>query len=222
MRLEERVARFIVPSEFMRHRMLEWGIDDDRVRVIRHFVPISGSEPSDTFGSYGAFFGRLSSEKGLDLLLAALHRSGDPPFLIVGDGPQRPALEDLASKLGLANTKFLGWQSHERVGELVAAARFVAIPSVGEEVASLSALEGLAAARPLLVSDRGALPELVAAGAGLVCRPEDSIDFSERIDELMRDDDLCRRASVKAARMAHALAPQQYLANLEAVYAEAT
>ena len=63
----------------------------------------------------------------------------------------------------------------------MAAARYVAIPSVGEETANLAALEALAAARPLLVSERGALPELVASGAGLLFRPGDEIDLSEKI-----------------------------------------
>ncbi len=43
MRLEERIARFIAPSEFMGQRLLEWGIGEERVRVIRHFVPSAGS-----------------------------------------------------------------------------------------------------------------------------------------------------------------------------------
>ena len=222
MRLERRIALFIVPSEFMRRRVLDWAFPADRLRLVRHFVRSVKRAADTRIGSYGAFIGRLSSEKGLDALLTALDRVGDPPFLIVGDGPQRGPLEKLASRLRLSNTSFLGWRAHEEVSELLAKARYVAIPSAGEEVAPLSALEALVAARPLLVSDRGALPELVASGAGLVFRPEDAMDLSEKIDELMRDDGLCRRASVEAVRMAQALAPEQHLANLESVYAEVT
>lgn len=222
MRLEERIARFIAPSEFMGQRLLEWGIGEERVRVIRHFVPSAGSSGSDPrIGSYGAFLGRLSSEKGLDILLAALHRAGDPPFLIVGDGPHRRALEDLARKLRLANTRFLGWRSHDEVGELVAAARYVAIPSVWEENAPLAALEALAAARPLLVSESGGLPELVATGAGVVSRPGDEIDISDKITLLMEDDELCRRASTEALTFARRwLDPERHLAGLESLYRE--
>ena len=169
-----------------------------------------------------AIRGQAILREGLYSLLPALHRAGDPAFVIVGEGPQRQSLENLASRLGLAHTRFFGWRAADEVPDLLAEARYVAIASSGEETASLSALEALAASRPLLVSNRGALPELVATGAGLVCRPEDSIDLSEKINELMRDDDLCRRASIEAARMAHALAPQQHLADLEAVYAEVT
>ena len=224
MRLEERIARFIVPSEFMRQRLLEWGIGEERVRLIRHFVRSVGSAGAETsIGSYGAFFGRLSAEKGVDLLLAALHRAGDPPFLIVGDGPQRQALEDLARRLRLANTRFLGWRPHDEVRELVAAARYVAIPSVSEENAPLVALEALSAARPLLVSERGGLPELVASGAGLLCRPGDEIDLSQKIARLVEDDGICRRASIEALAFAGRwLDPERHLAGLESVYKDLT
>ena len=115
LRLEERVARFIAPSEFMERRMLGWGIGIDRIRLIRHFVLSGKGHVSGSIGSYGAFVGRLSAEKGLPDLLAALHRAGDPAFVLVGDGPQRWALEGLARQYGLANTRFLGWVSHEQV-----------------------------------------------------------------------------------------------------------
>jgi len=220
MRLEQRIARFIVPSEFMRQRLGEWGIGEERVRMIRHFVRVRKGN-ADTVGTYGVFLGRLSSEKGLDVLLAALGRAGDPPFMIVGDGPHRRMLEDLASQLRLVNTRFLGWQSPDHVEGLLAAARYVAIPSIGEETANLAALEALSAARPLLVSQRGALPELVASGAGLTCRPGDEIDLSEKISLLMKDDALCRRASAAAVKFARRrLDAQQHLSGLESLYRE--
>jgi glycosyltransferase involved in cell wall biosynthesis len=220
MRLENRISRFVVPSEFMQERLLGWGIDEERVRLVRHFVrPARLSEATMPMGSYGAFFGRLSSEKGLDILLAALRRAGDPPFLIVGDGPQRRGLEDLAAELGLTHTAFLGWRTPENVGTLVASARYVAVPSVWEETANLAALEALAAGRPLLVSERGALPELVATGAGVAARPGDEIDLADKISLLMNDDALFRRASVEASKFAHQwLEPERHLAALESVY----
>jgi glycosyltransferase involved in cell wall biosynthesis len=217
-----RISRFIAPSEFMHRRLLEWGLSADRVRLVRHFVrsrdtPEHGSRP----GSYGAFLGRLSGEKGVGTLLRALRRAGDPPFVIVGDGGLRRELEALARDLELVNTTFAGWRPHDEVGEVLAAARYVAIPSVGEDVAPLAALEALAAGRPLLVSDRGGLPELVAAGAGLLCRPADERDLSEKIATLARDDDLCRTASAAAAGTARRLlSPQRHLADLQRVYSE--
>ncbi len=219
MRLEHRIACFIVPSEFMRKRLLSWRIPPERIRLIRHFVSPPGEPVERRIGSYGMFMGRLSAEKGLDVLLAALHRAGDPRFLVVGDGPERPALERMAVTLGLSNCRFLGWRPHDEIGEFLADARFVALPSSGEENAPLSALEALAAGRPLLVSDRGGLPELVSSGAGRVCQPQDPIDWSRRIIEFMEEDELCRRSSEQAVSIARLVTPERHLANLESVYA---
>ncbi|MGZ5385446.1 MAG: glycosyltransferase, partial [Acidimicrobiia bacterium] len=38
MRLERHVSRFVVPSEFMRQRLLEWGFEEERIRMVRHFI----------------------------------------------------------------------------------------------------------------------------------------------------------------------------------------
>jgi glycosyltransferase involved in cell wall biosynthesis len=222
MRLERRIARFVAPSDFMKRRLLGWGVPDERVRLVRHFVPAAeGSGLDGVVGSYGAFVGRLSAEKGLDGLLKALGRAGDPPFMIVGDGPMSEALERLARQLGLVNTKFVGRRTRAEVSKLMEAARYIAVPSVWEENAPLSALEALRAARPLLVADRGGLPELVATGAGLLFRPGDESDLAEKVVQLMRDEDLCRRSSIEAARLADEMAsPQRHMAHLEAVYKE--
>ena len=221
MRLERMIARFVVPSQFLRRRMLEWGIDEGRIRVVRHFAASPRATVPAEAGTYGAYVGRLSAEKGVDLLLRALRRAGDPPFMIMGDGPRREQLESLAGVLGLVNTRFLGARPHNEVEALLAHARYVAIPSVGEEIFPLAAVEALWAGRPLLVSDRGALPELAAAGAGFVCRPEDEVDTSQKLLQLIRDDELCRNVGAAALSTARSLlAPERHLQDLEAVYRE--
>ena len=83
----------------------------------------------------------------------------------------------------------------------------MAVPSISEETANLAALEALAAARPLLVSEKGALPELVASGAGLHCQPGDEIDLAQKISLFMADDELCRRSSSEASTLRASVAP---------------
>jgi hypothetical protein len=92
LRLEDRLALFIVPSEMT----TESG-------MIRHFAPTIDNSATSATGSYEAFLGRLSSESGLDLLLAALYRAADPPFLMSGTGLNR----DLWKQRTGINTKFL-------------------------------------------------------------------------------------------------------------------
>jgi glycosyltransferase involved in cell wall biosynthesis len=220
MRLENRVARFIAPSDFIRRRLIDWKIAPDRVEMIRNFTHAPQTAAAGRGGTYGMFVGRLSVEKGADVLLGALRRAGDPPFRIVGDGPARSALERKAHDLRLKNTTFMGRRTPDALVDLLSGARYVALPSVWEENAPLVALEALAAGRPLIVSDIGGLPELVESGSGVVARRGDPNDLADKIHLLMDNDDACARASHRATAFAHRwLRPEQHLRSLESLYA---
>ena len=140
------------------------------------------------------FVGRLVPGKGVDVLLRALalvrERSPAPaPMLAVaGDGPARPSLERLARRLGLDDRQvaFVGWTSDI---PRFWATRDLAVAPNDHLVESfcLAVAEALAAARPAIVSDRGALPELVVDEAtGLIVRPGD-VDGLARAIEGYRD-----------------------------------
>ena len=222
MQLEDAVSTFIVPSEFMRRRVTSWGIDPRRVRVVEHFVRRPPGSPNQTHSAaYGMFVGRLAADKGLDVLLRALRLAGDPPFLVVGGGPLMKKVQLLADELGLVNTRLTGWQQRREVLQLLADARFVVVPSVKEETAPFSALDALASGCPLVVSDRGALPEFVESGGGLVSRAGDVADLAGKITLLVSDDEYCLRASAEALSYARrSLDPDRHLACLETVYEE--
>ena len=65
------------------------------------------------------FAGRLSPEKGVDLLLHAMTKVPGARLEIAGDGPLRAALEDLALSLGVANrVRFHGWLSQDQIADL--------------------------------------------------------------------------------------------------------
>jgi glycosyltransferase involved in cell wall biosynthesis len=220
MRLERRISRFIAPSDFMRGRLIDWRIAPERVETIRHFTQGIHTSVAGRVGAYGMFVGRLSMEKGIDVLLNALRRADDPPFRIVGDGPARSALERMARDLRLKNATFTGWQTPDALVKLLWGARYVALPSVWEENAPLVALEALGAGRPLIVSDIGGLPELVGSGSGVVTRRGDPDDLADKIRQLADNDEACERASREATALARRwLAPEQHLQSLESLYA---
>ncbi|MBA2313597.1 MAG: glycosyltransferase [Actinobacteria bacterium] len=217
LRLDRHVDLYLTPSRFMHDRMLEWGFRQEAVRVLRNFTDFEPAQP--TAGTYGMSVGRLSDEKGLDILVRALAEAGDPPFMIVGDGPARSELEALASRLSLKRLEFLGRVQMERVLSLLREARFIAMPSVWDENAPLAALEAMALGRPLLVSDRGGLPELVQNGEGVTCRASDITGTASGIRRLMDDDELCRSCGARAgARAAREFTPGVHLEGLENAY----
>lgn len=180
--LEDDVSLFITPSEFMQSTLTSWGIARHRVRTIRNFTDVSTEVW--TGGSRGLYLGRLSAEKGLDVLLHALATAGDPDFTIAGEGLYEKDLKRLATDLGLRNVRFLGRVDHDRVPELLSDARFLALPSIWDENAPLAALEAMAHGIPLLVSDKGGLPELADDGRGIVCKAGDPTSFAEGMARL--------------------------------------
>lgn len=217
LRLDRKVRLYITPSEFVRRRMMEWGFDSSRAEVVRNFTSMQGDSVEP--GGYGLYVGRISSEKGIDVLLRALKIAGDPPFKIAGDGPVLEDLKRLADKLELRNTEFLGRLARPEVIAVLQDSRFAALPSLWDENAPLAALEAMALGRPLLVTATGGLVELVENGEGLVCPVGDVAALSDAIRELSTDDDRCRvlgrQALIRARRE---FRPVVHLRRLEAAY----
>ncbi|MGH9195069.1 MAG: glycosyltransferase [Acidimicrobiia bacterium] len=216
--LEEKVALFLCPSRFIANKLLKWGFPEEKVLVVPNFTegPISVSNAP---GTYGAYLGRLSPEKGLDVLVQALAIAGDPPFRIVGDGPSSASLQATAKQLGLRNLKFMGRVEPDEVNELLNEIRFLAMPSVWNENAPLAALEAMAHARPLVLSNVGGLTELAADGAGITIEPGDPNALAGGIQDLMDDDGRCRELGGTARRLwEQKFNPQVHRSELEAAY----
>lgn len=217
LRLDEKVDIYMTPSEFMRRRMLEWGFEDARVEVVRNFT--TGLQRSERLGSYGLYLGRISSEKGIDVLLRSLRKAGDPPFKVAGDGPALNELRTLATELELQHTEFLGRLSRDEVERTLADARYVAMPSSWDENAPLAALEAMASGKPLLVTSTGGLVELVSNGEGLECPIGDVDAIAAAIARFSTEDDLCRALGERAAARADSdFTPETHLERIEAVY----
>jgi glycosyltransferase involved in cell wall biosynthesis len=218
LRLERHVACFVAPSTFMTERLVGWGIPKDRISTIRNFAPLTDATRSDV-GDVGVYVGRLSEEKGLHVLLEALSLAGDPPFRIIGDGPLREDLRSLAARLGLRRTVFAGRVEATDAQRAIEGCRFLVLPSLCYENAPLAALEAMAAGRPILVSARGGLPELVDGGGGLLFDPGDVSDLSACIQRLLRDRTLSQSLGDQARRFALSeLRPDRHLARLVDVY----
>ena len=224
LRLEEVVTRYIAPSDFMLTQLRRWGLADGRATVVRNFVEARHPHPPEQgSGSDGIFVGRLSHEKGLTVLLDALALEGDRPFRIVGDGPMLSELRVRASELGLERTTFLGRLDAGAVADSVARARFFVMPSECDENAPMAVLEAMAAAKPVVVSRAGGLPELVRGGSGIAFDRGDASSLAAAMGALRSDDELCSTLGRQAREFVEReLSPQRHMARLDEVYRDVT
>lgn len=151
------------------------------------------------------FVGRLVSEKGVRTLLRALGEMNRRPrrrpatLLVVGDGEQREALEQLAGALGLgANVHFAGEKRGDDLVKAIAQGTVAVVPSEWEEPMGGVALELLAAERPIIVSARGGLAECVG-DAGWTFPNGDYQALAAQMASLV-DDETLRRSKSDVAR----------------------
>lgn len=139
----------------------------------RRFEP--GPEPPRAVLGYA---GRLEVHKGVDVLLRALADLPGTEAEIVGDGPDRQRLVDLARALEIEDrVTFTGHVSHEELPDFYRRLAVLAVPSLPtsswEEQFCRVAVEAMASGVPVIASRSGALPEVVA-DAGVLVPPGDS------------------------------------------------
>ena len=198
LRFADLVDCFIAPSHFLRAKMIQHGLDAERLTVIPNFieisifettpsVPPSGGEEGEE-ESYLLYFGRLSKEKGLRTLIQAVAQVPDSRLKIVGDGPQRQELEALAECTAYGRVEFAGYQRMERLLATLKSARIVVLPSEWYENCPYAILEAFAVGKPVIASDIGGIPELVEDGRdGLLFEPGNSEELADRIRFLLHD-----------------------------------
>lgn len=121
-------------------------------------------------------------------------------YAIVGDGPERVALEGLAARLGVAErVEFHGQLPHAEAVELARRCTLFAMPST-EEAFGVAYIEAMAGGVPAIGCRGEPGPEeIAAAGDGFVLVPPGDIErLTQRIDELLSDQGRLREASLRA------------------------
>lgn len=160
----KQVAVFYTPSQFARDKLVEAGLPAERLFVKQNFVhPDPGAGPGN--GNYALFAGRLSAEKGVQLLLDAWRRLPHPIQLrIVGEGPLADQVRSAADASPWI--EYLGPRSHGEVLQLMGEAAFVVVSSTWYETFGRIIIEAYAKGTPVVAARLGAMAELV--------RPEDT------------------------------------------------
>jgi len=93
-----------------------------------------------------------------------------------------------------AFTQSVGWQTQESLPQLMRSVDIVAVPAISQEALGRTAVEAMAAGRPVVASRLGGLPFTVPDGAtGILAEPGDSVDLAEKLNRLLDDASLRQR-----------------------------
>jgi glycosyltransferase involved in cell wall biosynthesis len=189
---ENNVDLFIAPSNFVKQKILEFGfVADKKIAVLPNFVDYQQFQPKYEVGNYILYFGRLSKEKGVHLLLEAVKNIGGIKLKIAGKGPQEGELKQFVAKYQLNNVEFLGYLSGDELQEAVQNSMFTVVPSVFYEPFGLVLIESYAMGKPVIASNRGAVSELVLEGeTGYTFESENSKDLAAKIRLMWKNKDM--------------------------------
>jgi glycosyltransferase involved in cell wall biosynthesis len=216
---KKNINLFIAPSQFMKDTAVKFGWPENKIKVLYNFSEKLENDLIDKAGDNGLYFGRLSKEKGIDVLLSALSLSNAKMRLkIIGSGPKEDNLKEMVKKLNLVNqVEFLGPKFGAELFLEVKKAKAIFLPSIWLENMPLTLLESLMLKKVVIAARTGGLPELVKDGeTGFLFNRGDSQDLARVIDDL--DNHNLLQIGEKAGILAENLSVGRHLSKLLQIY----
>ena len=206
---------FLAVSDAVRRQAIAHGFPAER--TLTHYLGVdlerfrgAGGAPEPGLILHA---GRLVEKKGTKILLEAFARlaprTNGARLAIIGDGPERPALERRCAALGIAGSvSFLGTLPREQVAAWMRRAWLLAAPSVTAGDGDAEGLptvivEAAASSLPAVVTDHAGNPEAVADGSsGFVVPERDAAALAGRLRDLIASPELRDRMGDAARKLA--------------------
>ncbi len=191
------VQVFACLTDFQRRKLIDAGVPEERTVVIPNSIDISRDGAKHVIsGHYVGFVGRVSREKGLDILLCAARSRPDIPFQIAGHANEGdPLLKDLPPNLALH-----GHLAGSDLAEFYRHARMIVMQSRCYEGFPTVLLEAMQHGKPAIGPRLGGIPEIIEDGrTGLLFEPGSLRSYAASISRLWDSPELCA-AMGEAAR----------------------
>ena len=217
-------SRVVIPSRYLAELTLAWGLAAERVSVIPNPIPVvDRSPPRDelrrrlgldrpTF----VFAGRFVAAKNLPLAIAALHHVDEARLVLLGDGPETPAIAAAVERSGLGDRIDLRGPVPRVVAVEWMRAADAAILSSDWENFPHAAVEALAAGTPMIATAVGGVPEIIESGVnGLLVERGDDRAFGAAMASVARDRPLAARLRAGAETTAEQFAADRIYGEIE-------
>ncbi len=189
------VDMFACITDFQRRKLIQAGFPPEKIVVIPNSMDVPPLTVCEA-GNYVAYSGRISREKGVDMIIEAARRHPDIPFKLAGAVRDTDLVADLPSNVELA-----GYLSGEKLRDFYANARFFVMASRWYEGFPMTILEAARFAKPMVAPDHGGFTEIIGRGddaIGMLVSPGNSDSLSDAIYELWRSSSKTQQLGRKA------------------------
>jgi len=179
---ESHVDLYIALTEFSRTKFIQSGLSPEKIVVKPNYIPDPGAGNSP--GDYAVYVGRLSPEKGIDVLMDAWKDLPAIHLKIVGTGPLTNKVQKQIQDHKL-NAELMGYLPNEKATDVIKKSAFLVFPSLWYETFGRTILEAFACGKPVLASRHGTSVELIQEGVtGLFFDPGNAADLAKNVSEL--------------------------------------
>lgn len=182
------VDYFACITDFQRQKLVQAGFDAKKLIVIPNAVDVT-DESIPPVGNYIGFCGRLSREKGIDLIIEVARRHPEIPFKFAGVCRESELIENLPN-----NVTLTGYLSGNTVSEFYRNARFMVMASRWYEGFPMSILEAAQHFKPTIGPNHGGFSEIIGGdekSIGQLFIPGDAISLEKTIVNLWENEKLC-------------------------------
>jgi glycosyltransferase involved in cell wall biosynthesis len=157
----KKVNKYITPSAFIRSKLLHSSlkVSADKILVKRNFIEDPGVSAMENRNNYFLFVGRLTHEKGIDVLLRCFKDLPGIELIIAGGGPEKDALVQQYGHL--ENVQFRGLLAKPDIIALMKNCKALIFPSVWYEGLPVTIVEAFATGTPVIASRLGAMEEMI-------------------------------------------------------------
>lgn len=203
--------KVICVSDAVKEDLVTVGVRDLKLLTVLNGVmiyPDMLARPDHSVGDV-IYVGRLSEEKGLDCLIAAMREITDwhpsVSLSFIGNGPEREKLSDLVQKLDLTeNVKFWGKIEHKTAIQIMKQHKLLCLPS-NTEGCSNTLLEALVYGIPVVVSSIDSIKEIICVNNrmyGYLFEPQNRHQLAQRIIDVLENYQTAMNIAIHAQRYA--------------------
>ena len=191
------VDRFACITNFQRKKLIEAGFDEDKITVIPNSVDvISDCVTTASEGNYIGFCGRLSREKGVDMIIEVAHRHPEIPFKLAGEVRDGEMIASLP-----ANCELTGYLQGNALSAFYRDARFFVMASRCYEGFPMSILEAAQYGKCMVAPNHGGFTEIIGSDTDAIGRlfaPGNTDELEKQIVELWNNQSETARLGNKA------------------------
>lgn len=203
----DQVDKFVCTCNFTKQKLIEGGIDKDKIICVPTFIDASKIKPCYKHNNYFLFLGRLAHQKGAIYAIKAIEQLKDSDYILkisgtITNNEYDQELWKYIQEHGLEHkVDFVGFKKGKELEELIEESTCIVCPAIWYENMPNTVIEAYAYGKPVVASRVGSLEEIVEDGkTGFLFEMKNHMDFAKKLRLFIDNPELSRELGMNARK----------------------